>query len=143
MLLVLHGFRRFASGGVTPCEASPPLQKGCRVAVICDHDAILADLTETILFRQIIAEIVSTIRIGGSVLPRGGRADHVKAHLVSFHLMPIVWRRSGRNGAISGQSLNRPLAAEWEYNELPHGLYQIASGDSFNSIPLSANHSSS
>jgi len=85
---------------------SPPVQEGGGVAVVSDHDAILADLSVTELLRQGEAEVPCPVGIGGSVLPGSRGADHVKAHLVSFRLMPLVWHRSGGNGAIGGQSPN-------------------------------------
>jgi hypothetical protein len=65
---------------------SPPVQEGGGVAVVSDHDAILADFGVSELLRQVEAEVPCPIGIGGGVLPRGRGADHVKAHLVS-----VVW----------------------------------------------------
>ena len=65
---------------------SPPVQEGGGVAVVSDHDAVLADFGVSELLRQGEAEVPCPIGIGGSVLPRSSGADHVKAHLVS-----VVW----------------------------------------------------
>ena len=65
---------------------SPPVQEGGGVAVVSDHDAVLADFSVPELLTQGIAEVPCPIGVGGSVLPRGRGADHVKAHLVSFRL---------------------------------------------------------
>ena len=78
-------------GCVPPLQLSPPLQEGGRVAVLSDHDAIVADLSVTVLLRQGVAQIPGTIGIGGVVLPGSGGADHVVAgHLVgSFGMQPL------------------------------------------------------
>jgi len=73
----------------TVLRLSPPLKEGGGIAVVCDHDAILADLTVTVLFCQIIAQIIGAILIGGGVLPRGGGADHVVAGHESFRLIDL------------------------------------------------------
>ena len=65
---------------------SPPVQEGGGVAVVSDHDAVLADLSVSELFREGEAEVPCPIGVGGSVLPGSSGADHVKAHLVSFRL---------------------------------------------------------
>jgi hypothetical protein len=85
---------------------SPPVQEGGGVAVVSDHDAILADFGVSELLRQVEAEVPCPVGIGGSVLPGSSGADHVKAHLVSFRLMPLVWHRSGRFGRFGGHSAN-------------------------------------
>jgi len=66
---------------------SPPVQEGGGVAVVSDHDAVLADFGVSELFREGVAEVPCPIGVGGSVLPRSSGADHVKAHLVSFRLV--------------------------------------------------------
>ncbi len=66
---------------------SPPVQEGGGVAVVSDHDAVLADFGVSELLRQGEAEVPCPIGVGGSVLPGSSGADHVKAHLVSFRLV--------------------------------------------------------
>ena len=66
---------------------SPPVKEGGGVAVVSDHDAVLADLSVSELFREGVAEVPCPIGVGGSVLPGSSGADHVKAHLVSFRLV--------------------------------------------------------
>ena len=69
---------------------SAPLQEGGRVAVVSDHDPVAADLSVTVLLRQVVAEIPGTVLIGGGVFPGGGGADHIVAGHRSFALVPIV-----------------------------------------------------
>ena len=87
-------------------QLSSPIQEGGGVAVVSDHDAVLADFGVSELLRQVEAEVPCPIGIGGGILPRSSGADHVKAHLVSFRLMPLVWHRSGRFGGFGGQCAN-------------------------------------
>ena len=81
-------------------------QEGGRVAVVFDMVSVVTDLSVTELLRQVEAEVPCPVGIGGSVLPGSSGADHVKAHLVSFRLMPLVWHRSGRFGRFGGHSAN-------------------------------------
>jgi hypothetical protein len=82
----------------TPPRVSHP------VGILSDDDAILSDLSVSELFRQRQAQIPGTVLIGRGVLPGSGGADHVVAVHGSFRLMPLVWHRSGGNGAVGGQS---------------------------------------
>ena len=78
-------------GCVPPLQLSPPPQEGGRVAVLSDHDAIVADLSVPVLLRQGVAQIPGTVLITGVVLPGSGGADHIVAgHLVgSFGMQPL------------------------------------------------------
>jgi len=49
------------------------------VCVVSDDDAILANLSVPVFFREGEAQIPGAILISGSVLPGSGGADHVKA----------------------------------------------------------------
>jgi hypothetical protein len=49
--------------------------------------------------------------------------------LVSFRLMPLVWHRSGGNGAIGGHCHDWHAGSRTGYKELPHGLYHSSVQD--------------
>ena len=86
---------------------SPPIQEGGGVAVVSDHDAVLADLSVSELLTQRVAEVPCPIGVGGSVLPGSSRADHVKAHLVSFRLNFSHYRHGIRRfQGVSGHPAN-------------------------------------
>jgi len=53
------------------------------ISVFADDDAILANLSVPVFFREGEAEIPGTILINGDVLPGSGGADHVE----SLHLL--------------------------------------------------------
>ena len=102
---------------------SPPVQEGGGVAVVSDHDAVLTDLSVSELFREGVAEVPCPIGVGGSVLPGSSRADHVKAHLVSFRLVCLSIAPIAANHKGGCATLPTGRAAKREYKELPNGLY--------------------
>jgi len=54
---------------------------GVPVRVVSDDDARrgIADLSVTVVFAEGEAQVPCAVGVGGSVLPRGGGADHVEA----------------------------------------------------------------
>ena len=87
MLLVLQGSGENAIPPVPVLRLSPPLQEGGRVAVVCHHDTVAADLTVTIILTQGVAQIIGAILISGGVLPGSSGADHIVAGHSSFRLV--------------------------------------------------------
>ncbi len=81
-------------------RASPPPQKGGRVAIVCDHNPIATDLTVTVILRQTVAQIVGAILISGRVLPGSGGADHIVTHSVWF-----VWYETSIRGQAAGSGV--------------------------------------
>ena len=67
------------------------------VPVFTDHDAILADLSVTVLLREVQAQVPCTVGVGGDVLPRSGGADHGEASGVvhALSMAPIQGFRKG------------------------------------------------
>jgi len=70
---------------------NPPCDSSATVPVFTDHDAILANLSVTVLFREVQTQVPGTVGIGGDVLPRSGGADHGEASGVVhvFSMAPI------------------------------------------------------
>ena len=70
------------------------------VGVISDDDAVLADLSVPVLFREVQAQIPGAVGVGGGVLPGSGGADNVVAgHRVvcfgSHSIRPPAANRGG------------------------------------------------
>ena len=82
-------------------------QEHARIAIVPDNVTEgIADLSIPELFREVQAQEHGTVEIArGLVLFRSGRADDAVGH-GSFRLMPLVWHRSGGNGAVGGHPLN-------------------------------------
>ncbi len=49
------------------------------VGVVSDDDPVAADLSVTVLFREVQAQEPGAVGVGGGVLPRSGGAEHVVA----------------------------------------------------------------
>jgi len=60
------------------------------VGVVSDDDPVAADLSVTVLLREVQAQVPCAVGIGGSVLPGSGGADDIVAgHEVSF-VCPLI-----------------------------------------------------
>jgi len=81
------------------------------VPVFTDHDAILADLSVTVLFREVQAQVPCTVGIGGDILPRSGGADHGEASGVVhvFSMAPIQEFCKGGCATFSTGTLKAPV----------------------------------
>jgi len=91
-------------------HCNPPVGSSATVPVLTDHDAILANLGVTVLFREIQAQIPCTVGIGGHVLPGSGGADHGEASGVvhAFSMAPIQGFRKGGCATFSTGTLKAP-----------------------------------
>ena len=61
------------------CSTGGGRPSGVPVSVVSDDDAVAADLSVSVVFAQGEAQVPGAVGVGGSVLPRGGGADHVVA----------------------------------------------------------------
>jgi len=89
---VLHALSMAAIGG----HCNPPCDSSATVPVFTDHDAILANLGVTVLFREIQAQVPCAVGVGGDILPRSGGADHGEASGV-VHALSMARKRGDCN----------------------------------------------